>query len=139
MNKLELVSFLKQARETATDETALIGTELYPEWTSHAEGKTNRYAAGDRVQYKGMLYRCITEHTVDDSAWTPADVPSLWAKVLIPDPAVIPDWEQPDSTNAYSKGDKVKHNNKTWESLTDNNVWEPGVTGTETLWEEVIV
>lgn len=32
-----------------------------------------------------------------------------------------------------SKGDKVTHNGKTWQSTTDNNVWEPGVYG----WEEV--
>lgn len=45
----------------------------------------------------------------------------------------IPEWEQPDSTNPYAKGDKVTHNGKTWQSTTDNNVWEPGVYG----WEEV--
>lgn len=28
-------------------------------------------------------------------------------------------------------------NGKTWESLADNNVWEPGVIGTESLWKEV--
>lgn len=30
-----------------------------------------------------------------------------------------------------------KHNGKVWESLVANNVWEPGVTGTEALWKEV--
>ena len=63
--------------------------------------------------------------------------PSLWAKVLIPNPDVIPDWEQPDSTNGYAKGDKVIYGGKTWESLTDNNVWEPGAAGTESLWKEL--
>lgn len=42
-------------------------------------------------------------------------------------------WEQPDSTNAYGKGDKVAHNGKTWVSTLDNNSWEPGVYG----WDEV--
>lgn len=139
MNKKELVSFLKQARVTATDETALTGTELYPEWTSVAGGQIKRYGTGDRIQYNGILYRCITGHTVDDTAWTPVDAPALWARVLIPDPAVIPDWIQPDSTNAYGIGDKVKHNEKTWESIVDGNVWEPGAIGTENLWKEVIV
>ena len=45
------------------------------------------------------------------------------------DPEVIPEWEQPDSTNPYMMGDKVTHNEKTWESTVDNNVWEPGVYG----------
>ena len=32
---------------------------------------------------------------------------------------------------------QVTHNGKTWESLADNNVWEPGAIGTESLWKEV--
>lgn len=61
------------------------------------------------------------------------DAPSLFAKVLIPDSSTVPEWEQPDSTNPYAKGDKVTHNGKTWISTADGNVWEPGVYG----WEEV--
>ena len=79
-----------------------------------------------------MLYRCLQAHTAQ-ADWNPADAPSLWAKVLIPDPEVIPEWEQPESTNPYMKGDKVKHNSKTWISDIDGNVWEPGVYG----WNEV--
>lgn len=37
----------------------------------------------------------------------------------------------------YSKGDKVTHNGKTYESLIDNNIWEPGVIGTEGQWKEI--
>ena len=94
------------------------------------------YEAGDRVRYADVLYKCLTGHTAQES-WAPDVSPSLWAKVLIPDPSVIPEWEQPGSTNGYSKGDKVTHNGKTWESLADNNVWEPGAIGTESLWKEV--
>ena len=64
-------------------------------------------------------------------------LPSLFAKVLIPDSSVIPEWEQPGSTNPYMMGDKVTHNGSTWLSLVDNNVWEPGVVGTEDLWEQI--
>lgn len=113
------------------DNTALRMTEFYPEW---AAGQA--YTAGFKVQYGGTLYKCLTAHTSQD-AWTPDTAPSIWAKVLIPDENVIPEWEQPDSTNPYSKGDKVTHNGKMWESLVDNNVWEPGATGTESLWKEV--
>ena len=79
-----------------------------------------------------MLYKCLQDHTVQVD-WTPTAASSLWAKVLIPDPDVIPEWEQPDSTNPYMKGDKVTHNGKTWVSDIDNNVWTPGVYG----WTEV--
>ena len=78
------------------------------------------------------MYRCLQGHTAQ-ADWTPDAAPSLWAKVLIPDPEMIPEWEQPDSTNTYSAGDKVTHNGKTWVSGIDNNVWEPGVYG----WTEV--
>jgi hypothetical protein len=46
----------------------------------------------------------------------------------------IPSWEQPDSTNAYTLDDKIMHNSKTWVSIINNNVWEPGIYG----WEEII-
>lgn len=105
------------------DNTALRMREFYPEW---AEGQA--YTAGYKVQYGGKLWRCLQSHTSQDG-WEPESVPSLWAKVLIPDETVAPEWEQPDSTNPYSAGDKVSHNGKTWVSDIDNNVWEPGVYG----------
>ena len=54
---------------------------------------------------------------------------SLWARILIPDPEVIPVWEQPDSTNPYMTGDRVHYptaEDPVYESLIDNNVWSPG-------------
>ena len=81
----------------------------YPDFVEKWEvGKA--YEVGKRLEHNGTIY-----------------------KVLIPDTDTIPEWEQPDSTNPYAKGDKVTHNGKTWQSTTDNNVWEPGVYG----WEEV--
>lgn len=132
---LEAAQKIRAVMDTAagmlTDEQALKVTALYPLWDA---AKT--YAVGDRVRYAGNLYRCLAAHTAQ-AAWTPTDAPSLWAKVLTdPSGAILP-WVQPDSTNPYAKGDKVTHNGKTWESLVDNNVWEPGVTGTESLWKEV--
>ena len=112
-----------------TDEQALTVPIIFPAWS----GDGISYAAGDRVMYGGVLYKCLQAHT-SQSTWAPTDAPSLWTKVLIPTPGEIPDWEQPSSTNPYSKGDKVKHNGKTWVSTIDNNVWEPG---TVEYWKEV--
>ena len=109
------------------DNTALRMVEFYPEWASG-----QAYTAGYKVQHGGNLWRCLQSHT-SQSGWEPENAPSLWAKVLIPDENVVPEWEQPDSTNPYSAGDKVTHNGKTWVSDVDNNVWEPGVYG----WTEV--
>lgn len=120
---------IKQQINTITldDNTALRMVEFYPEWAANTD-----YTAGYKVQYGGKLWRCVQAHT-SQNGWEPNIAPSLWAKVLIPDETVIPEWEQPDSTNPYSAGDKVTHNGKTWVSNIDNNVWEPGVYG----WTEI--
>ena len=112
---------------TVDDNTALRMVEFYPEWAAGME-----YPVGHKVQRSGALYKCLQAHT-SQSGWEPNNAPSLWAKVLIPDETVVPEWEQPDSTNPYRAGDKVSHNGKTWVSDIDNNVWEPGVYG----WTEV--
>ena len=111
-----------------TDEQAILVPTLYTEWEADAD-----YAVGDRKTFEGVLYKCLISHR-SQADWSPAVSPSLWTKVLIPDPETIPEWEQPDSTNGYMKGDKVTHNGKTWESTIDNNVWEPGMYG----WTEVV-
>ena len=126
MTKSEAKAFitaLVTLREKATDEQALAVPALYPAWRSGVY-----YEVGIRVLYNGILYKVLTAHTSQDD-WTPDAAPSLFAKVLIPDETVIHKWEQPDSTNPYSAGDKVTHNGKTWVSDIDNNVWEPGVYG----------
>lgn len=131
----ELRAIIEKAMtETAslTEAEAVSATCLYPKWS----GNGVAYAKGQRVQYDGVLYTVLQAHT-SQAGWTPTDAPSLFAKVLIPDPSAVPEWEQPDSTNPYMKGDKVKHNGKTWVSLVDNNVWEPGAAGTAALWQEV--
>lgn len=109
------------------DEQILSFPNFVEKWQS---GRT--YVVGKRLEYNGTIYKVLQAHTSQET-WTPDAAPSLFAKVLIPDSNVIPEWEQPDSTNPYSKGDKVTHSGKTWISTTDNNVWEPGVYG----WEEV--
>ena len=123
-----IIAALVTLRESATDEQALSVPALYPAWRSETE-----YHAGDRVLHGGVLYKVLQAHTSQET-WKPDVSTSLFAKVLIPDSGVIPAWAQPDSTNAYMKGDQVTHNGKTWESDIDNNVWEPGVYG----WSEVV-
>lgn len=126
LTESEVLSLLlKQQVNTidVDDQTAVRMTEFYPEWQSG-----QAYTAGFKCQRGGKLCRCIQTHTSQDG-WEPENAPSLWAKVLIPDETVIPEWEQPDSTNPYSAGDKVTHNGKTWVSDIDGNVWEPGVYG----------
>lgn len=124
---LKVKPILQKGAQTLDDAEALEVKGIYPEWDSAAT-----YAVGVKVLYEAVLYKCIQAHTAQE-AWNPIDASSLWAKVLIPDDNVIPEWEQPESTNPYMKGDKVTHNGKTWVSDIDNNTWEPGLYG----WTEV--
>lgn len=124
----ELRALIEKAVQSLDDKDALECVCLYEKWS----GNGVQYTAGQRVQDDGILYTVLQAHTSQPD-WKPADAPSLFAKVLIPDPTVIPEWEQPESTNPYAKGDKVTHNGKTWVSDIDGNVWEPGVYG----WTEV--
>lgn len=128
----KIIEALVTLRESASDADALNAVAIYPEWR---EGVT--YTTGQRVRFNETLYKVLQDHT-SQADWTPEAAHSLFAKVLIPDPETIPEWQQPDSTNPYANGDKVTHNGKTWVSDIDGNVWEPGVVGTESLWEQVI-
>jgi chitodextrinase len=124
---MEFINSLVNLRTSATDEQATEAPAVYPTWKEDVV-----YAIDDRVLYNDILYKVITAHT-SQADWTPDVAASLFAKVLIPDENVVPEWEQPDSTNPYMTGDKVTYNGKTWVSTVDNNVWEPSVYG----WEEV--
>lgn len=130
MKKHEARAFINSLitlRKAATDEQAVDAPAVYPEWKEDVQ-----YYINDRVLYNGTLYKVLTDHTSQET-WTPTDAPSLFAKVLIPDTDVIPEWEQPDSTNPYMKGDRVTYEGKTYESTIDDNVWTPDVYG----WIEV--
>lgn len=124
MTLIELARKLRPLIEKAAlsldDTDALEAVELYPRWS----GEGVDYIKDRRISFNNILYRVLQSHTSQE-AWMPDVTPSLFAKVLIPDPDIIPDWEQPDSTNPYMKGDKVRFDNKIYESAIDNNIWSP--------------
>ena len=115
----KLRPYIEKAAISLSDEDALEAFNLFPYWET-----STTYKVDDRVRYEEYLYKCLQAHTSQD-AWTPLAAPSLWAKVLIPDENVIPEWEQPNSTNGYKIGDKVLFNGKVYESVINNNVWSP--------------
>ena len=131
MTLLELAQklrpYIEKAAISLSDEDALEAVDLFPNWTI---GKA--YMKDERVKFEGILYKCLQAHTSQE-AWTPIAAASLWAKVLIPDANVVPEWEQPDSTNPYQIGDHVMFNGVEYESTVNNNVWAPNVYG----WKEV--
>ena len=115
----KLRPFIEAAAQSLSEADALDAVELFPLWRAGEP-----YAAGQKLRHDGILYTVLQDH-VSQADWTPTAAPSLFAKVLIPDEEIIYDWEQPDSTNPYMKGDKVRFDGKVYRSLIDNNVWSP--------------
>ena len=130
---------LQMFAQSLTDESTMMEiADIYPKWNS----KGYSYKSGAIFSYgvndfnETQLYIVLQDHT-SQTNWTPDTTASLYKKVGIDDSG-LPIWTQPlGATDAYNVGDKVIHNGVTYESLVDNNVWEPGAAGTETLWKAV--
>lgn len=121
----KLREMIVKASLSLPDEDALQAVELYPAWQTDTA-----YTVDERIRYNSTLYRCEQAHT-SQSDWTPDVTPALWTVVSLDE---WPEWVQPTGAqDAYSKGDKVSHNDKHWISEVDGNVWEPGIYG----WSEV--
>ena len=122
----QLRALIESLAITLDDTTALTGVELFPAWATDAT-----YVVGNRVQYNGVLYKCIQAHT-SQADWMPDATPALWVIVSVEE---WPEWIQPTGAHdAYDKDAKVSYNGKHWKSTMDANVYEPGVYG----WEEII-
>lgn len=114
--------------DSLTDEQALQVPNVFPLWKAGVQ-----YLVGERILFDGKLYKVLTQHKSQED-WRPDVAPSLFAKVLVGNDQPL-EWQQPDSTNPYMKGDKVLFNGKVYASLIDNNVWSP--TDYPAGWEEL--
>ena len=101
----------------------------------YAAGK--KYQAGEYFTYgengvgDPQLYRVVQAHTSEEG-WRPDTTPALYTAIGRTEDGLAV-WSQPAGAHdAYSKGDRVEHGGKRWESQCDNNVWEPGEYG----WKE---
>ena len=105
--------------DNLTDEQAVQVPLIFEAWQVGVN-----YKVGKKLVYEEVLYKVLQDHTSQET-WTPKDAPSLFARVLVDDGGAVLDWVQPDSTNPYMKGDRVKFEGKIYESLIDSNVWSP--------------
>ena len=115
--------------DNLTDEQAVQVPLIFEAWQVDVN-----YKVGKKLVYEEVLYKVLQDHTSQET-WTPKDAPSLFARVLVDDGGAVLDWVQPDSTNPYMKGDRVKFEGKIYESLIDNNVWSP--TAYPAGWKEI--
>lgn len=119
--------------QSLTDGQAITVKDIYPAYDPNGV----QYQKDFYLTHDGKLYKVLQAHT-SQADWTPDTAPSLFAEVLPGQGGTgIGEWVQPGSTNPYMTGDRVTHNGGMWESLVDNNVWEPGAQGSEALWQKV--
>lgn len=118
------VALAKIQAQSLSDADAVKVPALYDEWS----GDGVEYKEGDRCRFQGLLVKCLQNHTSQPD-WAPNAAPSLWAVILPGQDGSgvgVGIWQQPDSTNGYSTGDRVIYNGHLWESLVDDNVDVPG-------------
>lgn len=101
----DLVEFLRKARLTVDDETALVGKSLYPVWSSGISVSVN-----DRYQYNDKLYKCVQAHTTQ-ADWTPDVTPALWAVIDVTHAGTIEDPIPASRGMEYVKGLYYVENN----------------------------
>lgn len=120
---------LETITDTLTDEEAKGLSLLFEEWRP-----SEVYKIGDRIRYNGVLYKCLEDNNATMEA-PPSAIPSVWTEIFAETVSEeIPAWEQPEEGNGYADGDRVIHNDIIYISQVDNNIWEPGTAGTESLW-----
>ena len=120
---------LETITDTLTDEEAKGLSLLFEEWRP-----SEVYKIGDRIRYNGVLYKCLEDNNATMET-PPSVMPSVWTKIFAETVSEeIPAWEQPEEGNGYADGDRVIHNDIIYISQVDNNIWEPGTAGTESLW-----
>lgn len=98
MKHTDLVAFMRAARLTVDDETALTGKELYPVWAENISVSVN-----DRYQYSDKLYKCVQAHTTQ-ADWTPDKTPALWAVIDVTHAGTIEDPIPASRGMEYVKG-----------------------------------
>ena len=98
MKHTDLVAFMRAARLTVDDETALTGKELYPVWSENISVSVN-----DRYQYNDKLYKCVQAHTTQ-ADWTPDKTPALWAVIHVTHAGTIEDPIPASRGMEYVKG-----------------------------------
>ena len=82
----------------------------------------------------GRVVRLLQNYDSTIYTQEPEELSAQWGFVWSNDPAHAKPFVA-ISTSPYMKGNKVLYNDTIYESLIDNNIWEPDTTGSETFWK----
>lgn len=125
------IAFVKMVEKGDIDEvTANENIDFFLEWKTGVN-----YKANTLLQYEGLLYRVLQEHTSQED-WIPDKTPALYKVLAINENGII-EWARPiSSVDAYMIGDECMFNGVHKRSTIDNNVWSPDEYPAG--WEDVI-
>ena len=110
MKHADLVAFLKAARFTADDQTALTGMELYPTFESvvgtyQQKGARVRYDVNDKT----FLFKLTCEDQTEDGtlileSWNPVEAKSIWTAIDVTHAGTLDDPIPAVAGMEYTKG-----------------------------------
>lgn len=112
---------------------------LLRQWRMGTVNHPQDYELNERIQHEGLAYRCIVAHgNHGEPEWEPGGAGNLFVALgtTAEDPDAIPEWKAPEGGHdAYSIGDRVRHNSVIWESRINGNDTVPGTD--ERWWVQV--
>lgn len=77
------------------------------------------YNAGHRIAFAGDIYEVVNNHVAN---YSPAEDKASYTLILKPT-ELIPSWSENDTP--YELGAKIKVGEHVYESLVENNLWQP--------------
>lgn len=110
MTHAELVKFMKAARLTADDQTALVGKDLYPLFadivgTTQKKGFRCRYEVNGQMNlYKLSCDNQTAEGTQIQENWNPVDAQAIWTAIDIEHAGTLDDPIPAAAGMEYVKG-----------------------------------
>lgn len=129
--QLELaVPMMLSATAESMDDEELVSVRLaLPEWVPGVKRKR-----GAACQHGGVAYRVTANVSKNNGAEPGTEDGSGYYRAVSLTPDGVEEWSEPTDKHGYSKGDRVWHVDRVWESTKNNNVEEPG---TGSSWREV--
>lgn len=118
--------------DVITPEQAIDNRTMFDQWSDRIGTAAEQ---GEYLHYEDGLYRVKQGHLIQAHYPPSIHTASLYTRVQ--EPGAGPEPWQPGQS--YASGVEVTHNGYIWESMVNNNTWEPGAPGAyNNIWRKVI-